>query len=89
MRTEGATIFSCGVFSNVGNLIIANRPQQGFHIRPFMGIRKTPKKIKGSAKRGARFSELTPRGSQEAGFTQPRAHLLADPCTIKRDSNEQ
>ena len=20
------------------------------------------------------------RGSQEAGFTQPRAHLLADPC---------
>ena len=21
------------------------------------------------------------RGSQEAGFTQPREHLLADPCT--------
>ena len=22
-------------------------------------------------------------GSEEAGFTQPRAHLLADPCTKK------
>ena len=29
-----------------------------------------------------RLRELTPaaRGSQEAGFTQPKAHLLADPC---------
>ena len=30
-----------------------------------------------------RLRELSPaaRGSQEAGFTQPRDHLLADPCT--------
>ena len=25
--------------------------------------------------------ELSPRGQKEAGFAQPRAHLLADPCT--------
>ena len=22
------------------------------------------------------------RGSQEVGFTEPRAHILADPCTV-------
>ena len=40
-----------------------------------------------SYKVGPRLRELTSsspaaRGSQEAGFTQPRAHLLADPCTV-------
>ena len=32
---------------------------------------------------GSRLREVAPpaaRGSQEAGFTQPRAHLLPDPC---------
>ena len=32
---------------------------------------------------GSRLRELAPAargGSQEAGFTQPRAHLSADPC---------
>ena len=31
-----------------------------------------------------RLRELAPvaGGSQEVGFTQPRAHLLADPCTM-------
>ena len=28
-------------------------------------------------------SNPTDRGSQEAGFTQPRDHLLADPCSFK------
>ena len=27
---------------------------------------------------------LAARGSQEAGFTQPRAHLIADPCITYR-----
>ena len=33
---------------------------------------------------GYRLRELAPtgRGSQEEGFTQPRDHLLADPCTV-------
>ena len=32
---------------------------------------------------GTRLRELAPaaRGSQEAGFTQPRNHCLAEPCT--------
>ena len=40
--------------------------------------------IQGSAKRralGCVNSLPAARGGQEAGFTQPRAHLLADPCT--------
>ena len=38
-------------------------------------------KVKG----GPRLRELSPaaRGTREAGFTQPRAHLLADPCSRK------
>ena len=39
--------------------------------------------VQGSAKRwalGCVNSPPTVRGSQEAGFTQPRAHLIADPC---------
>ena len=33
-----------------------------------------------------RLHELAPaaRRSQEAGFTQPRPHLLADPCTSEK-----
>ena len=41
--------------------------------------------VRGSAKRwdlGCVNSPPTARGSQEAGFTQPRVHLLADPCTM-------
>ena len=38
----------------------------------------------------ARMRELAPppaaKGSQEAGFTQPRARLLADPCTSVSDT---
>ena len=37
----------------------------------------------GSAKRRALGCVNSPpaaRGSQEAGFTQPRTHLIADPC---------
>ena len=42
--------------------------------------------VQGSAKGWSllsRLPELAPaaRGSQEAGFTQPRDHLIADPCT--------
>ena len=39
--------------------------------------------LQGSAKRWALGCVNMPpvaRGSQEARFTQPRAHLLADPC---------
>ena len=37
---------------------------------------------------GPRLRELAPpaaRGSQEVEFTQPRVHLLADPCTYAAD----
>ena len=40
--------------------------------------------IQGSVKRfalGCVNSPPSARGSQESGFTQPKAHLLADPCT--------
>ena len=35
-----------------------------------------------------RLRELAPvaRGSQEAGFTQPRAHSFAQPCTVVSES---
>ena len=39
--------------------------------------------VQGSAKRlalGCVNSPPAARGSQKAGFTQPRAHLLAKPC---------
>ena len=42
--------------------------------------------VQGSAKRRALGCVNSPpaaRGSQEAGFTQPRDHLLADPCTTE------
>ena len=34
-------------------------------------------------KGGPRLRELAPRGQREpgGGFTQPRVHLLVDPCT--------
>ena len=49
--------------------------------------------VQGSAKRwslGCVNSPPTARGSQETRFTQPRAHLLADPCSLYSDNdNEQ
>ena len=42
--------------------------------------------ILGSAKRcalGCLNSPLAARGIDEAGFTQPRNHILADPCTLE------
>ena len=42
--------------------------------------------LQGSAKRWALGCVNSPppaaRGSQEAGFTQPRVHLLANPCIV-------
>ena len=41
--------------------------------------------VQGSAKRctlGCVNSHPAARGNQEAGFTQPRAHLIADPCRL-------
>ena len=43
--------------------------------------------VQGSAKRwalGCANSPHVARESQEAGFTQPRDHLITDPCTWER-----
>ena len=32
---------------------------------------------------GPRFRDIAARGNQEAGFTQPRAHSFAQPCTVQ------
>ena len=47
--------------------------------------RMDPYSVQGSSKRWALGCVNSPpaaRGSQEAGITQPRAHLLADSCTV-------
>ena len=48
--------------------------------------------IQGSAKRwalGCVNSHPAARGSQVAGFTQPRVPLLADPCTYGQEEEAQ
>ena len=44
--------------------------------------------VQGSAKRwslGCVNSRMAARASQETGFTQPRAHLIADVCITNED----